>query len=389
MVIGFLFLGAIAVFLVALLRFVSEKHIAIWFPAYLRGGRARSTQKGTHRKTVDLFLCIADHFEPGYQRPSIAQERQRVDEFVARYPELASRYADWEGRPLQYTFFYPEEEYRREHLDKLAQLCESGFGDVEIHLHHDNDTPGSLREKLVRFKTTLSEQHGLLRRDTVTGDVIYGFIHGNWALDNSLRSGRWCGVNNELQVLHETGCYADFTLPSAPSDAQTRKINSIYYATDDPLRPKSHDGGTDVTKGGKPGGDLMIIQGPLALNWKRRKWGILPRIENGEITADNPPTPDRVDLWVKQGISVIGKPNWVFIKIHTHGAQERNQDVLLGKPMADMLDYLGRTYNDGVGHRLHYVTAYESYLTICAAEAGEDVPKLTRRKHRLPAIKSK
>ena len=72
----------------------------------------------------------------------------------------------------------------------------------------------------------MAERHGLLSRDRYTGEVGYGFIHGNWALDNSRPDGRMCGVDNELDVLRETGCYADFTLPSAPSPTQTRKINS-------------------------------------------------------------------------------------------------------------------------------------------------------------------
>ena len=79
-----------------------------------------------------------------------------------------------------------------------------------------------------------AHRHGLLACDRRTGRPAYGFIHGNWALDNSRPDGRWCGVNNELDVLRETGCYADFTFPSAPSPTQPRKINSIYYAVDDP-----------------------------------------------------------------------------------------------------------------------------------------------------------
>src|SRR6202043_585670 len=99
-----------------------------------------------------------------------------------------------------------------------------------------------------------------------TGEVAYGFVHGNWALDNSRPDGRWCGVNNELDILRQTGCYADFTLPSYPSPTQTRKINSIYYATDDPARPKSHDRGINVGSAPRPANSLMLIQGPLALN---------------------------------------------------------------------------------------------------------------------------
>ncbi|MFC1831685.1 hypothetical protein ACFL0S_06655 [Thermodesulfobacteriota bacterium] len=39
-------------------------------------------------------------------------------------------------------------------------------------------------------------------------------------MDNLRPPGRWCGVNNEIDILHEMGCYADFTLLSVPSDTQ-------------------------------------------------------------------------------------------------------------------------------------------------------------------------
>ncbi len=197
-----------------------------------------------------------------------------------------------------------------------------------------------------------------------------GFIHGNWALDNSREDGRWCGVNNELEVLRDTGCYADFTLPSAPSDTQTRKINSIYYAKDTP-RPKSHDIGFDVKIGIVPAGDLMIIQGPLALNWKRRKWGILPKLENGEISLNNPPTAERIDLWIKQRIGVKGRQGWIFVKVYTHGAQDDNLKDEHFRNLDSMFGYLETRYNDGTNYRLHYVTAREMYNIVKAAEAGE------------------
>src|SRR5262249_4462153 len=150
----------------------------------------------------------------------------------------------------------------------------------EVHLHHDGDTAAALRRRLLDFKHLFAERHGVLPRDRRTGELAYGFVHGNWALDNSRPDGRWCGVDCELDVLRETGCSADFTLPSAPDPTQTRKINSIYYAVDDPLRPKSHDTGRDVGRGPAPPNGLMIVQGPLVLNWRRRKWGLAPRVEN-------------------------------------------------------------------------------------------------------------
>src|SRR4029078_10711953 len=170
-----------------------------------------------------------------------AQAAARVARWVEEYPRRFERFRDADGRPPQHAYFSPEEEYEPEFLDAVAGLCRAGFGEVEIHLHHDGDTADDLRRKLESFKRLLADRHGLLSRDRATGELAYGFIHGNWALENSRPDGRWCGVNNELDILRETGCYADFTMPSAPDPAQTRKINSIYYAVDDPARPKSHD----------------------------------------------------------------------------------------------------------------------------------------------------
>jgi hypothetical protein len=311
-----------------------------------------------------------DHFEPFWKKPSRDEARRRVKEWKERLVGVVERFKDAEGRRPVHTFFYPEEEYDPDCLNSLSELQQKGVGDVEIHLHHDNDTRQGLEKKLIGFKTTLYKDHGFLRKDNRTGDIMYGFIHGNWALDNSREDGRCCGVNNELLILKETGCYADFTLPSAPSDTQTRKINSIYYAFDDPSKPKSHDSGLDVLVGGKQLGDLMIVQGPLALNWKRRKWGILPKIENGEIGFNNPPSSERVDLWVNQRIHVKGRPEWLFVKVYTHGCQDGNKALLLNGGLEKLYTFLQDRYNDSVNYVLHYVSAWEMYNIIKAAEAG-------------------
>ena len=278
---------------------------------------------------------------------------------------------DADGRHPQHGFFYPEEEYVEDYLAQIADLCADGFGEIEIHLHHDNDTEANFRTVMRRFCNTLHEKHGALSRDPRTGELAFAFIHGNWSLDNSRRDGRWCGLNNELILLRELGCYADFTLPSAPSDTQTSTVNSIYYATDDPHKPKSHDRGEPVRVGGSPSGDLMIVQGPLALNWRNRRFGIIPRIENSDIRRNCPPSAQRVDDWIRTGIHVQGRPEWVFVKIHTHGTQEGDMDTLLGPQMDAMHTYLESAYNDGERYVLHYVTAREVYNIIKAAETGK------------------
>ncbi|MDF1821502.1 MAG: hypothetical protein P1U64_08015 [Alcanivoracaceae bacterium] len=342
-----------------------SRNMHLWLVDYMSGRRQRVSGRPVH-----VLFCFVDHYEPMWGGADQETESRRVDRWVKDYPALAARHADAEGRPPQHTFFYPEEEYRHEHLEKLAKLCEQGFGEVEIHLHHDNDTAQGLRAKLDGFLNTLDREHGLVPRHE-DGRYAWSFIHGNWALDNSRKDGRWCGVDNELAVLSDMGCYADFTLPSAPSDTQTAWVNRIYYARGRDGQCKSHNRGEPVRRGGAPSGDLMLIQGPLMLNWKDRKFGLMPRIENSDIRRSMPPTPERVDLWVKAGISIEGRPDWLFIKIHTHGTQDGDMDTLLGEPAEQMFSYLESRYNDGKNYQLHYVNAREMYNIARAAEAGK------------------
>ena len=340
------------------------RHAELWLPQALQQSVSpRRLAKPTH-----VMFCVADHFEPNVGGADPARQRARVERWIEAYPALASRHRDGAGSHPRHTFFYPAEAYEPSLVERLATLCRQGFGEVEVQLHHDGDTEESLRAKLERAKADFA-RHGLLARQRDSGQVRFGFVHGNWALDNARRDGRWCGVNNELTVLREAGCYADFTLPSAPSETQTRKINSVYYAADDP-RPKSHDTGRDATVGLQPNGKLLMVQGPLTLNWSRRKYGILPRMENGELTAANPPSARRVALWVRQAICVRGREDWIFVKVHTHGAREENADTLLGQPMDALFTHLETACNDGDQFRLHYVTARQLVNIIKAAEQG-------------------
>ena len=319
---------------------------------------------------LHVFFCLADHYEPKWAAAPRLVQQERVARWVRDYPRLADGIEDSRGRPPQHTFFYPAEEYEAAYLDQLAGLCRRGLGDVEIHLHHDHDTSSGFREKIEAFKQQLFFSHGLLSQNA-EGRITYGFIHGNWALDNSRPDGRWCGVNDEITILRETGCYADFTMPSAPDPGQTRTVNSVYYAIDDPLRPNSHNRGIAAAVGGKPPEQgLLMIQGPLALDWRRRKWGLLPGLENGDLHARRLPSWSRFELWRRAGVSVVGQPNWVFIKLHTHGAQEANAAMLLGEPMRAFHRSLAQHAGQNPWFRYYYVTAREMASLAHQAEQG-------------------
>jgi len=339
-----------------------------WLPGYVWS----SVLKRLQRKTPEnVYFCICDHYEPYFGNADSLTARQRINDWIRFYPENVEGIWDAEGRNFRYSFFYPVEEYQKGDMAILAEFCQQGFGEVEIHLHHDNDTSANLRRTLIDFKRTLHEEHGLLSKNKLTGELSYAFIHGNWALDNSRRDGRWCGVNDEITILKETGCYADFTMPSAPSETQTRKINSIYYAVDDPQRPKSHDWGEDAQLG-KKGEGLLMVQGPLGLNWGSRKYGLFPRLENGGLYPKIPVTKDRVSSWFKESVHVKGRPGSVFIKLYNHSAYEEMSGVFLKKGGLRELLTMVSDYCASEGSALHFVTARELTNVICAIEDNVD-----------------
>ncbi|HEX6792024.1 MAG TPA: hypothetical protein VF247_11995 [Candidatus Krumholzibacteria bacterium] len=331
--------------------------------------RPVSTESPRH-----VFFSLVDHFEPFWKNDDPRVALDRVRRWRERYPEVAARFHDRGGRPPRHAFFYPAEDYDRlpDCVSMLSEIVRAGAGDVEVHLHHDHDTSHAMRARLLEFTRVLRERHGLLRE--VNGRVVYGFIHGNWVLGNSGRDGAGCGVDDELRVLEETGCYADFTLPSAPHPSQPAVMNRIYYAGGDRSRPRAHFRAIDARFGVAGAAGPLIVTGPLALNWKRRRRGILPAIENGDLTGLNPPAPDRADAWVRAGIGVAGFPRWVFVKTHTHGAQERNSARLLGDGAGSLpalfADLLAR-YDDGRRFVLHFVTPWEMAGAVRVLESGD------------------
>jgi len=353
-----------------MLRFL-PRNIGIWITAYAKQKLTRLAHRPSLERPLHVLFCFVDHYEPRWDKPPREQEDARVQYWLNNYPVYADGFTDSDGHKPKHSFFFPWDEYEAEHIEHLACLCEAGYGEIEIHLHHHDDSAEGFRQKMLDFKRVLHEDHrGALPVDE-RGEPKYAFIHGNWCLNNSRPDGLWCGVDNESEILVETGCYVDMTMPSAPSDTQTRTINSVHYSGDYDGRPGCHDRGEPVSFNSPRKDKLMLIQGPLLFNWARRSMGIMPRIENGEIDGDNPPRAERVPLWVKAGVCVEGKPDWVFVKIHTHGAPEANAAAVLGESGCAMHAELARLYKDDPRCRLHYVSAREMANIARAAEDGK------------------
>ena len=334
------------------------RNARLWLPGYLRNRLAAKRVPGGGR----VWVAIADHWEPYYSRPSDEVAAQRVALWVKHWPEIARRHADSTGRSPQYTFYYPQEEYRPQFLDSLAELKRAGIADVDVHIHHDGEGQQNFVDRMSGFIEALVTRHGLLR--TSGGRTVFGFIHGNWALDNSRPDGRWCGLNNEITLLRDLGCYADFTMPSGNSPTQSRTVNTIYWVNDDPLKPRSYDRGIAVKPGVPGAGDLLMIPGPFGLRWAER---LLPRMETGELACYDPPTTYRVKRWLDLAPRIGGD---IFIKLYTHGVQERHSSALLLEGGLDRLFDLLPEACRRQGHALHYVSTWEMRQAVDAAACG-------------------
>jgi hypothetical protein len=346
-----------------------------WFPTYTG---QRLIRRRPRSRPLHLVVTLADHFEPAIvpehprsYAPLHVQEA-RVATWCREYARAVDAWRDADGQPFRHTYFYPAEQYDAGLIAQLAEHCRAGWGEVEIHLHHGLDRPDSAantRRLLSDFRDALAG-HGCLARWEGRGAPRYAFVHGNWALANSAR-GRFCGVNEEMQILAETGCYADLTLPSAPSPAQVPKINALYECRL-PLRQRApHRRGRDLRRGRTPRTFPLIVQGPLQMRWAATPGGLpAVRIDNGAVAGTSPLTMARLRAWLDTPIVVRGRPDWIFLKLHCHGMDPRDADALRGRPLQRFLEEL--IAGAGDDYAVYFMTAREMVNAILAACEGRD-----------------
>ena len=361
-------------------QYLESKHFDAWIEGYARHVVTRPRWPARARGPRHLLFAFCDHWEPLWNEVSEAQADARVRFWAEEYPKLASAYHDADGRPPRHSFFFPGEQYRPGWLDTLADLARRGLGEVEVHLHHAGDTEATLRRDLERT-LDLFGSHGHLSRGP-DGRKRYAFIHGNWCLANARADGDHCGVDAELPLLFETGCYADFTFPSAPDESQPNIVTQIYWPAGDLARRRAYEQGERARVGAVRRDRILMIEGPLSLGTRREKIPVY--IENSGVTAKEPGTAKRVAAWVRQDIHVEGRPEWVFVKVYTHGAPELQAASLLGAGGRTLHRALREGYNDGQRWMLHYVTAREMFNIAVAAMEGRDGNPADYRDHVLP-----
>jgi hypothetical protein len=217
---------------------------------------------------------------------------------------------------------------------------------------------------------------------------MYAFVHGNHALANSA-GGRYCGVDNEMEILRDTGCYADMTLPSAPDQSQIGIINQIYEYGGDPCAAVPQAAGERLSQGMESPKLPLIVEGPLVFNWTRRVRGIpVPRIEDGALTKSQGLDTARFRRWTSANVTVAGRTDWIFVKLYCHGFFDADQPFCIGE---EAKRFFGDLVEDGEKsgkYSVHFASAREMFNIAVAAAEGRTGNPNEFRDHKLRSIMS-
>lgn len=354
--------------------------------------RAGSLMERTVFDRKHVVVTIADHFEPSWSASGHADIKTQIERLQA-YHKMARKTGDAvrdiDGTKFRHTNFFPAEQYHPDLLDIMAEMQAEGLGEVEVHLHHgveQPDTAENLRAALVEFRDMLAERHKCLSRMDGEGQPMYAFVHGNLALANSC-GGQYCGVDNEMAILTETGCYADLTLPSAPDRTQVAMINQIYEYGGDPNQAVPHRTGKRVRVNGIEPVLPLIFTGPLVFNWTRRIKGVpVPRIEDGALVANQPADIARLKRWMSANVTVAGRPDVIFVKLYCHGFFDYDQSACIGdgarRFFSEIIEYGAGNGNFDV----HFASAREAFNIASAIIDGERGVPGRYRDYRLKSI---
>jgi hypothetical protein len=341
-----------------------------------------------------IIFTVANHFEPSWSENGLLdldRQRRRLDDYYKLARQTGEAVFDAEGTKFRHTNFYPAEQYDFRILEKLAEMQSEGLGETEIHLHHGvekSDTAENLRKSLVDFRDCLAEEHKLLSRFEGESQPKYAFVHGNLALANSC-GGRFCGVDEEMQILHETGCYADMTLPSAPDESQVPMLNQIYECGLPLTEKVPHRTGRAVEVFGNQPQLPLIFTGPLVFNWTRRIKGFpVPRLDDGALVYNQPRDVARLKRWLSANVTVKGRSDWIFVKLYCHGFFDRDQSACIGEDARKFFSEMIENGEKTGSYKVHFATAREAFNMVSAAIDGKNGNPGEFRNYRLKTIMS-
>ncbi len=361
-----------------------------WLARY-PAARLRALFERTAFEKKHIIVTIANHFEPGWSVNGFLDRKTqlaRMKDYHRRARSIGDMVLDADGTKFRHTNFYPGEQYDADILDIMAEMQSEGLGEVEIHMHHEGDgpdTPENTRRVLETFRDRLAERHRCLSRMDGVDIPMYAFVHGNLALANSC-GGKYCGVDNEMEILRSTGCYADLTLPSAPDRSQVPVLNQIYECALPLDQAAPHRQGRRIEVGGNEPRLPLIMTGPLVLYLNERNGVLpLPRIDDGALTANQPLDAARFKRWQSAGVTVAGRPDWLFVKLYCHGFFDHDQEACIGEDAKRFFSEMVER-SEKQGHKIHFASAREAFNMAAAAIEGRTGDPGKYRDHKLRSI---
>jgi hypothetical protein len=369
-------------------KFKSNLPWLIRYP-FLRAGNFFGSKSD---KKQHIIFTVANHFEPSWGENgnlNIDDQHRRIDEYIKLARKTGEAVRDVNGTKFRHTNFYPIEQYHHSLLEKLSQMQAEGLGDTEIHLHHGvekPDTSENLRKTLIEYRDIFADEHKLLSR--FNGDKMprWAFVHGNLALANSC-NGKYCGVDDEMQILAETGCYADFTYPTAPDETQVPIINKIYECGLSLNQPVPHRIGKSVRVGEKINTFPIIFQGPLVFNWRRHIKRIpVPKIDDGALVYNQRRDMERFNRWKNANVTVEGKEDWIFVKLYCHGFFTHDQSACIGEEAQRFFSEIIENSEKTGEFDIYFATAREAFNMVLAATDGKKGSPGEYRNYRLKSI---
>ncbi len=308
-----------------------------------------------------LIFVMVDHYEHGGRR---AKERGAKENEIwcDKFMEISDRHEDDYGNNFRYTWFYPFDHHNDKIMERLSKMAYGGYGEVELHWHLVSDSDVNRENFTAKLSEAIEwfQSYGafITAEDSKTA---FAYVAGIWDLDAGRGGTETHGITDQIQKLVDQGCYADFTFSTIGTNAQPSTVNSLYCVKDDPDEPKSYDTGQPSTVGQTVDNQLLIFQGPSALSWNGD-------IEYGAIENDPRFEPGRISKWIDANIHVHGRPEWVFVKVYSHGAQ--SQDVVLAHDMDWMLASLREECKQRE-IKLHFMSGREAFNVIKSAEDGK------------------
>jgi hypothetical protein len=274
---------------------------------------------------------------------------------------LAAEHLDYDGKRLKMTFAYRVADSDEAELSLLSRSCRDGLGEIECLLNVKDSTGGRLRDDVGR---ELRRFHEYGWAKTVAGEVRFAV-----ASQPGRDRGEAADCRGRIRILRDLGCYADLSYPDLRSDHAPSEINSVQVvsaAVEDPYATAVTLRAGEVTIG-----DLLTISGPTLIAWANWSNVSGPLIESGQLSPEALPDPERAETWIRANVHVTGQPNWIFVKLIVGGIADLNSAETMVESLDRVLAYAENVYNDGVTHRLHYVTAREMYNIAMAAEAAK------------------